>query len=154
MENLRVWKKVFENDLESIILEMKESLSCPCIIILTGEVGAGKTTFTKKFVQMVSHQKNDNVMSPTYSILNESGSILHGDLYRLKSPQELIHLELPLYLEDKEYFLVEWGKEYYNVLIELIPEDFLFYELKIEINELKDAQEVASRNIYLDKLDS
>jgi tRNA threonylcarbamoyladenosine biosynthesis protein TsaE len=46
------------------------------------------------------------VQSPTYSLVNEYDNILHADLYRLEKKEDLIHLELPMYIEDKEYFLI------------------------------------------------
>tara|TARA_R110002072_G_scaffold64203_4_gene159613 strand:+ start:58792 stop:59271 length:480 start_codon:yes stop_codon:yes gene_type:complete len=152
-KQIRNWKKVYENDLESIVLEMKESLSSPCVILLSGEVGTGKTTFVRKFVSIMDENGKQEVASPTYSIVNEMGSIVHADLYRLKSPEELLHLEIPLYLEDKEFFLIEWARTLLNQLREFIPEDFLYYELKIDMNDQKADQDVASRNYELVRLE-
>ena len=44
-----------------------------------------------------------------------------------------MHLELPLYLEGKDYFLVEWGKRFLTRLSLEVPEEFNFYELNVEI---------------------
>lgn len=148
LEILRSWKKVFENDLPSIVSEVKDLVSLPAVIILTGPVGAGKTTFTKLFVE-----SDNQVTSPTYSIVNEAGKMAHADLYRIEGDDDVIHLELELYLEDKDFFLVEWGKPYLNVLHKIIDEDFLFYELEISVNQVRSdgfAQE--SRNLDLKSL--
>lgn len=149
MKVLRSWKKVFENDLPSIINELKELVSLPAVIILTGPVGAGKTTFTKRFVG-----EDLEVTSPTYSIVNESGKIAHADFYRIESDEDIIHLELDLYLEDKDFFLVEWGKPYFKTLQRLVSEDYLFYELDISTNE-KEGQQgpEVSRNFELRALE-
>lgn len=149
MESLRVWKKVFEGDLENIVHEMRDALSLPAVIILTGPVGAGKTTFTKAFVG-----KQTSVSSPTYNLLQEAGPIAYADFYRLKDAEELIHLELEYYLEGKDYFLVEWGKEFLRELRRHVSEDFLFYELCLSINSPNEKNNyIDSRNFELFRLD-
>jgi tRNA threonylcarbamoyladenosine biosynthesis protein TsaE len=153
-KELRAWKKVYEGDLESIVYEMKEFLEeDPSLLLLTGDLGAGKTTFVRAFVRYFENENGDltfsQVQSPTYSIVNEWGPILHADFYRLKSPEELIHLELPLYLEDKQYFLLEWGKEFESSLNDFLPEEFKRYELVIEMNQAKENEENPSRNYFL-----
>lgn len=149
MEPLRTWKKVYENDLDNIVHEMREVVSTPALILMSGPVGAGKTTFTKVFVG-----KSDNVTSPTYSLINENGKCAHADFYRLKHPNEIVHLELELYLEDKDYFLVEWGKSFLNDLKRFVSDEFLFYELEITINEANEKNSfIASRNYFLHRID-
>ncbi|MFT6070865.1 MAG: tRNA threonylcarbamoyladenosine biosynthesis protein TsaE [Bacteriovoracaceae bacterium] len=137
MKLLREWKKVFESDLESILIELKDTIEVPAVIILSGEMGVGKTTFTKAFA-LSEVDDPSTVQSPTYSIINETGSIVHADFYRLNDSSEIIHLELPLYLEDKEFFLVEWGKAHLEELRKHIDDDFFFYEIIISANINKD----------------
>ena len=84
--------------------------------------------------------------SPTYSLINEIDNIVHADFYRIEKKEELIHLEIPMYLEEKDYFLIEWGMPYLYELQRIIGDDFNYYQLKIEINEQK------SRHFYLNKL--
>ena len=100
MTSVRAWKKVYEADLSNIVIELKEVLQTPCLLFLDGEVGAGKTTFTRIFLE------DKEVQSPTYSLVNEYEHILHADLYRLEKKEELIHLELSMYLEEKDYFII------------------------------------------------
>jgi hypothetical protein len=57
-----------------------------------------------------------------------------------------IHLEIPMYLEEKDYFLIEWGKPYLRELIKIIGDEFNYFELQIEINPND------SRNFYLKKI--
>lgn len=127
-KHLRSWKKVFETDLPHISFELKEIVERPALFILAGKMGAGKTTFSKAFVE-------GETLSPTYSVLSETNRYLHADFYRIKTREEILHLELPLYLEDKDYLLVEWGEAFYSNLISEIPEDFDHYLLEIKINE-------------------
>lgn len=140
MSVVRTWKKVLESDLANIALEMKEVIEPPSVIILDGPVGAGKTTFTKIFLD------RKGTASPTYSIINEVDNLLHADLYRIEKKEELIHLEIPMYLEEKDYFLIEWGMPYLNQLQRIIGDEFKYYQLKIEINENN------SRNFLLTKI--
>lgn len=143
MTLIRSWKKVLESDLGNIASEMKEVIEPPSVIILEGPVGAGKTTFTKIFLG----KSGASASSPTYSIINEVDNLLHADLYRIEKKDELIHLEIPMYLEEKDYFLIEWGMPYLRELQRIIGDEFKYYQLKIEINENQ------SRNFLLTKID-
>lgn len=144
---LREWKKVFESDLDYIVMEMKDYITPKSMVILEGKLGAGKTTFCKNFI------KDAETFSPSYSILSETGDTLHADLYRIESREEILHLELSMYLEDKNYFLVEWGEKYLSLLTKELPENFKVFKLEIDINEGsgqdKDTQ---SRNFSLSEL--
>lgn len=141
MSTVRNWKKVLESDLNNIASEMKEVIEPGSVIILDGPVGAGKTTFTKVFLGTTK-----TTASPTYSIINEIDNLLHADLYRIEKREELIHLEIPMYLEEKDYFLIEWGMPYLRELQRIIGDEFKFYKLAIEINENQ------SRNFLLSKI--
>lgn len=140
MSLIRAWKKVLESDLPNIVTELKEVVQPPCVIILDGPVGAGKTTFTRAFLE------KGTTTSPTYSIINEVDNIVHADLMRIEKKDELVHLEIPMYLEEKDYFLVEWGMPYLHELQRIVGDDFKFYQLKIEIVNDK------SRHFFLNKL--
>lgn len=144
---LREWKKTLETDLESIIYELKDFIDTPAVIILSGDVGVGKTTFTKVFVKQIVGDKL--AFSPTYSLVNELGCLVHADFYRLKDPEEIVHLELSMYLEDKDYFLVEWGKPYLREIMAETSDDFKFYEIEFEMNEAKERIESPTRNLKL-----
>jgi tRNA threonylcarbamoyladenosine biosynthesis protein TsaE len=145
MTLVRVWRKVFESDLSNIADELKEVAQPPCVIILDGTVGAGKTTFTRIFTA------NNDVQSPTYSIINEIDNVIHADFYRIEKKDELIHLEIPMYLEGKDYFLIEWGMPYLSELQKIIGDEFKYYTLKIEINPSVNDQK-QSRNYSLSRL--
>lgn len=146
-KEIRTWKKVLESDLSYIAFELKESIETPALILLEGQLGAGKTTFAKTFID----NKDEETMSPTYSILYEVGDVLHADLYRIKDKEEIIQLELSLYLEDKKFFLAEWGKKFFHTLNREIPEDFHIYNLEISVND-GDTLESKSRNFTLFEL--
>lgn len=138
---LREWKKVYRSDLGYIVYEIKDLLKAPAMLILEGDLGAGKTTFTQTFMG------EKEILSPTYAILSETRSLLHADFYRIEKNEEILQLELPVYLEDKEYFFVEWGYKFARRLLRELPENFTSYLIEISINEgLADQNEGPSRN--------
>jgi len=139
---IREWKKVFFSDLSYIVYELKDLAKIPALIILDGDLGAGKTTFVQHFVG------DKEVLSPTYSILSETKNILHADFYRLEKTEEIIQLELSAYLENKNYFFVEWGLKFAKRIYRELPEEFTPYLLEIVINETsaEGSKEGPSRN--------
>lgn len=141
---IREWKKVYKSDLPYIVYELKDLTKVPAMVILEGDVGAGKTTFTQTFIG------EGETLSPTYSILSECKNILHADLYRIEKNEEILQLELPIYLEDKQYFFVEWGMKFARRLLRELPENFSPYLLEISVNEqVGDHPEGPSRNFSL-----
>ena len=80
------------------------------VILLTGEMGAGKTTFTSQLVR--SFDKSLNPNSPTFNLMNEyktsEFSIFHFDLYRLKSSEEVDNLGFEEIWGKQGLSIVEW----------------------------------------------
>ncbi|MBI4855388.1 MAG: tRNA (adenosine(37)-N6)-threonylcarbamoyltransferase complex ATPase subunit type 1 TsaE [Acetobacterium woodii] len=86
-----------------------EAIDFPLVIFLKGEMGAGKTLFSKGFVAGMGLE--DEVTSPTYTIVNEYGNppkIFHFDLYRLQDPDELYEMGFEDYLTQGCTLLLEW----------------------------------------------
>ena len=79
------------------------------IILITGEVGTGKTTLIKEYCKLIGVEEIVN--SPTYTLINEyqnkSGKIVHMDLYRVEDIKEINELGLFEYL-DKNIVIIEW----------------------------------------------
>jgi tRNA threonylcarbamoyladenosine biosynthesis protein TsaE len=141
---IREWKKVFLSDLAYIVYELKDLTKTPAMVILEGEVGAGKTTFTQAFVG------EKDILSPTYSIISQASNIIQADFYRLEKNEEILQLEIPLYLEDKHYFFVEWGMKFARRLLRELPENWTPYLLEIVANtNHQESAEAPSRNFSL-----
>ena len=132
-KHIRSWKKVLEPDLSYIAYEIKELSNKPALLFLEGNLGVGKTTFSKIFIG-----DEDSTQSPSYSVLYECKDFLHGDFYRIKEREEIFHLEIGLYLEDKNYFLIEWGIEHineiYDEIYNEISQDFQLYLIQIDLS--------------------
>lgn len=101
------------------------------ILLLKGNLGAGKTTFSQQLVAALGSK--DEVSSPTYSIVNEydtpEGKIFHFDLYRLKNVEEAYDFGIEEYLDNARLSIIEWPEIYQE---QLLPNEY--YEMIIENN--------------------
>ena len=92
------------------------------VVLLIGELGAGKTTLTKGIVEGRGAAKADDVSSPTFTLIHEYGSpvsVYHADLYRLDTAEEARRLGLEELFDEPALVLIEWGERF----PEILPDD-------------------------------
>jgi tRNA threonylcarbamoyladenosine biosynthesis protein TsaE len=114
------------------------------IVLLIGDLGAGKTTLTKGIVEGRNAASADEVSSPTFTLIHEYGepvSVYHVDLYRLDTAEEVRRLGLEELFDRRGLVLLEWAERF----PELLPENRVEIRLRhlgednrlIEIKGLK-----------------
>jgi tRNA threonylcarbamoyladenosine biosynthesis protein TsaE len=115
--------------------ELAKDLPCPCVVLLEGELGAGKTTLVKGVVQGLGVAREEEVTSPSFALVHEYGSehqVYHIDLYRVESSQELSTLGLDDIFARRAIVLVEWGEK--------LGRNFANYTLRIRMDHAGEDQ--------------
>ncbi|HEU5336635.1 MAG TPA: tRNA (adenosine(37)-N6)-threonylcarbamoyltransferase complex ATPase subunit type 1 TsaE [Terriglobales bacterium] len=92
------------------------SLSPPNLVLLRGELGAGKTTLVKGIAEGFQAAKEEDVTSPTFTLVHEYRgprvTVYHIDLYRIDTPRQLDTLGLDDLVAEKSILLIEWGEKF------------------------------------------
>jgi tRNA threonylcarbamoyladenosine biosynthesis protein TsaE len=95
-------------------------LPAKVVVLLIGNLGAGKTTLAKGIVQGLGAAHADEVSSPTFTLIHEYGPrVYHVDLYRLDRAEQVATIGLDEIFERTAVVLVEWGERF----PELMPEE-------------------------------
>jgi tRNA threonylcarbamoyladenosine biosynthesis protein TsaE len=95
-------------------------------IAMRGEMGVGKTAFTRGFARALGIQ---GVKSPTYTVVNEhrgKARLFHYDMYRLDGEDDLYSTGFDDYLSSDGYIVAEWSEK----IPDLIPDDAIFVTIK------------------------
>ena len=100
---------------------LAEILTAPRVVVLRGNLGAGKTTLVKGWVLALKAGSEDEVTSPTFTLVHEySGprvKVYHLDLYRLESERELATLGIEeMAAESDALVLIEWGEKFPSIM--------------------------------------
>ncbi len=90
-------------------------LKAPVLVLLSGELGSGKTTLTKGIVSGLQAAEEDEVTSPTFTLLHEygtEGKVFHGDLYRVESFHDFETLGLEDLFAKPAIVILEWSEKF------------------------------------------
>ena len=95
---------------------LKELLSPPKIVLLRGDLGAGKTTLVKGIAAAFEAAAEEDVTSPTFTLIHEyhgpHANLYHIDLYRIDTQRELDTLALDDLRSENSILLIEWGEKF------------------------------------------
>jgi tRNA threonylcarbamoyladenosine biosynthesis protein TsaE len=91
-------------------------LAPPKLVLLRGDLGAGKTTLVKGIAEAFQAASADDVTSPTFTLIHEyrgpKVNLYHIDLYRIDTPRQLETLGLDDIITDDSILLIEWGEKF------------------------------------------
>ena len=127
------------NQLKEISLKVTQNFNHK-IVLISGEMGAGKTTLIKQI--LIGLNVIDNISSPTFSIINEyktksTDFIYHMDLYRINKIEELEEIGFFEYLESGNLCFIEWGE----IIENMIGEDYNKFNI-IENGDLRILEKI------------
>jgi len=91
------------------------TLQPPVLVLLSGELGSGKTTLTKGIVSGLHAAEEDEVTSPTFTLLHEygpGGKVFHGDLYRVESFHDFETLGMEDVFAKPAIVILEWSEKF------------------------------------------
>jgi len=97
--------------------ELAGELQPPCLVLLKGELGSGKTTLAKGIVAGLGAAREEEVTSPTFTLVHEYGGdrkVFHVDLYRIENSRELATLGLEELWSEDAIVIVEWGEKLWD----------------------------------------
>jgi tRNA threonylcarbamoyladenosine biosynthesis protein TsaE len=97
-------------------------LTPPKLVLLRGDLGAGKTTLVKGIAAAFEAAAEEDVTSPTFTLVHEyrgpQANLYHIDLYRIDTPRELETLGLDDLRSENSILLIEWGEKFPRLLRE------------------------------------
>lgn len=128
---------------EKIACEFAKKLKNKDIVCFFGEMGAGKTAFTRAAVKEL--EIKDRVNSPTFSIVNEyygeKNNVFHFDMYRVDNEDSLYSTGFYDYMDRDGIFFIEWSEN----ILPYLPDNYY----KITISKISDTE----RKIIIEKAD-
>jgi tRNA threonylcarbamoyladenosine biosynthesis protein TsaE len=124
--------------------ELASLLAPPKLVLLRGDLGAGKTTLVKGIAEGFNAASHDDVTSPTFTLIHEyrgpAAILYHIDLYRIDTQRELETLGLDDLMNDNSVLLIEWGEKFarfqkerdVEIALERVSEDQRKIELIVD----------------------
>ena len=115
MRASQVLRSGSEEETRRIGFRLGETLQPPRVVLLSGELGAGKTVFTQALAAGLEVEDLTLVRSPSFTLINEypsaRGRIYHVDLYRLEGADDFHSIGIEEILEREAVVIIEWGEK-------------------------------------------
>jgi tRNA threonylcarbamoyladenosine biosynthesis protein TsaE len=126
-----VKSRIYHTQSEEATIALGEALAAKlpskALVLLIGNLGAGKTTLAKGIVKGLKAGEPDDVSSPTFTLIHEYGSsVYHVDLYRLDTAAQVASLGLEEIFDRPAVVLIEWGERF----PELMPKERIEIRLR------------------------
>jgi tRNA threonylcarbamoyladenosine biosynthesis protein TsaE len=138
MESVKRYRTNSEAETIELGERLARELPLRSVVLLIGNLGAGKTTLAKGIASGRGAARADEVTSPTFTLIHEYGeSVYHIDLYRLEEAKEAATLGLEELFERDALVLIEWGERF----PELMPDE----RVEIRIETRGDEREIEVR---------
>src|SRR6266567_3874611 len=142
-----VKSRIFHTTSEEETIALGESLAAElparAVVLLIGNLGAGKTTLAKGIVKGLGAAQPEEVSSPTFTLIHEySPSVYHIDLYRLDRPTQLATLGLDEIFDRQAVVLIEWGERF----PQLMPENRIEIQLRATGEDTREIEILESHS--------
>ena len=132
---MAIYKTYSPNETENLAVKLAENIPYGKVIAMFGDLGAGKTAFTRGFAKGMGI--NCDVSSPTFALVNEyrgaGKTLYHFDMYRISGWDDLYSTGYFDYLDEGASLIIEWSENIEAVL----PDDCI----RITINKTDDVNE-------------
>ena len=95
--------------------EFAKTLKAPVLVLLSGDLGSGKTTLTKGIIAGLGAAMEDEVTSPTFTLVHVYGKtkkVYHGDLYRIENFHDFETLGMEDVFANPEVVIIEWSERF------------------------------------------
>jgi tRNA threonylcarbamoyladenosine biosynthesis protein TsaE len=117
-DETRTHQKFVTSSSEETILKGREiasKLTAPMLVLLSGDLGSGKTTLSKGIISGLGAAKEEDVTSPTFTLVHvfkNQFKVYHVDLYRVENFHDLESLGLEDALAEKAIVIIEWSERF------------------------------------------
>lgn len=123
--------------------ELASKAKASDVYCLTGDLGVGKTIFTKGFAKGLGI--DEHITSPTFTIVNQYDGAMplyHFDVYRIADPEEMYEIGFEEYINGKGICFIEWA----NLIEELIPSEATWITIEKDLEKGLDYRKITINN--------
>ena len=130
------WTTESDEDTVALGREIAAALPRKAVVLLIGNLGAGKTTLAKGIISGLGAAEPNDVTSPTFTLIQEygEGRVYHIDLYRLDTLAQISTLGLDELFDKHAVVLIEWGERFPD----LMPTDRVEIRLTTKSDETRE----------------